>query len=113
MRKILACFAFACLLPVVATAGPRNQGYEQLKGEEIRTAFTSHVFAQPGHPALRFSADGKITGSKDRRAWSVTGDTLCLSGAEQVCFDVWRKGRNIQMFGGANESEGALAGVLQ
>ncbi|MFM2445394.1 MAG: hypothetical protein RJB09_2580 [Pseudomonadota bacterium] len=113
MRKIFACFAFACLLPAAVTAGPRNQGYTQLKGEEIRTAFTTHVFAQPGRPALRFSADGKITGSKDRRAWSVIGDTLCLAGTEQTCFDVWRKGRNIQMFGGANESEGTLAGVLQ
>ena len=113
MRKILACFAFACLLPAAATAGPRNQGYTPLGGDDIRMAFTDRVFAQPGHPALRFSADGKITGSKDRRAWSVIGNTLCLDGAEQTCFDVWRKGRNIQMFGGANESEGTLAGVLQ
>jgi hypothetical protein len=113
MRKIFACFAFACLLPAAATAGPRNQGYTPLGGDDIRMAFTDRVFAQPGRPALRFSADGKITGSKDRRAWSVIGDTLCLAGTEQTCFDVWRKGRNIQMFGGVNESEGTLAGVLQ
>jgi hypothetical protein len=43
----------------------------------------------------------------------VIGDTLCLAGTEQTCFDVWRKGPNIQMFAGENESEGTLAGVLQ
>ncbi|MDB5641571.1 MAG: hypothetical protein JWN07_888 [Hyphomicrobiales bacterium] len=113
MRKIFVCFAFAIALPAAAMAGPRNQGYTQLSGDEIRTAFADRVFTEHGHAALRFSGDGKITGSKDRRAWSVANNTLCLEGAEQTCFDVWRKGREIQMFAGEDEGEGSLSGVLQ
>ena len=36
-----------------------------------------------------------------------------LQGAERACYDVWMKGRSVQMFAGENESEGSLMGVLQ
>ncbi len=113
MRSILMSLAFACLLSAPAVAGPRNQGYKQLSGDEIRAAFSDRAFAQHGKGTARFTSDGRIEGSKEARAWSVVADTLCLSGAEQTCFDVWQKGREIQMFGGENESEGSLTGVLQ
>ena len=113
MRAFLVCLAFAWLLPAAVSAGPRNQGYKQLSGDEIRAAFSDRALAQPGRATLRFLGDGRMEGAKDRRTWSVVNDTLCLAGAEQICFDVWQKGREIQMFGGENESEGALAGVLQ
>lgn len=111
MRKLFLCFAFACLLPAAATAGPRNQGYKQLGADEIRLAFSGRIFAQPGKPAMRFTPEGQVEGAKDARAWRVIDDTLCLSGAEQTCFDVWQKGRDIQMFAGDNDF--SLAGVLQ
>jgi hypothetical protein len=113
MRSIFMSLAFACLLPAAVMAGPRNQGYKQLSGDEIRAAFSDRSFAQHGKGTARFTSDGRIEGSKDARAWSVVADTLCLAGAEQTCFDVWQKGREIQMFGGENESEGSLTGVLQ
>jgi hypothetical protein len=113
MRSIFVCLAFACLIPAAASAGPRNQGYKPLSGDEIRAAFSDRSFAQHGKGTSRFTSDGRIEGSKEARAWSVVADTLCLSGAEQTCFDVWRKGREIQMFAGENEGQGALTGVLQ
>jgi hypothetical protein len=113
MRSIFLSLAFACLLSAPVMAGPRNQGYKPLSGDEIRTAFSDRTFAQPGKTAMRFAGDGKVEGSKEARAWSIVGDTLCLSGAEQTCFDVWQKGREIQMFAGENESEGTRTGVLQ
>src|SRR4051812_49077520 len=112
MRSIVVV-AFACLLPAAALAGPRKQGYKKHNGDENRTTFTHHVPAPHGHAALRFKDDGSLEGAKDQRAWSVSGDTLCLAGAGQTCFDVWRKGREIQMFTGEDEGEGALTGVLQ
>jgi hypothetical protein len=113
MRSIFLSAAFAFLLALPATAGPRNQGYKQLGADDIRAAFSDRVFAQPGRAAMRFTSDGKIEGGKDARAWSVVDDTLCLSGAQQTCFDVWQKGREIQMFAGEDEGEGSLTGVLQ
>lgn len=113
MRSIVMSLAFACLLSAPVMAGPRNQGYKQLSADEIRAAFSDHTFAQPGKGTARFVADGRIEGSKEARAWSIVADTLCLSGAEQTCFDVWQKGREIQMFAGENESEGSRTGVLQ
>jgi hypothetical protein len=113
MRTLAVSFFFAsaCLLPFAAEAGPRNQGYTQLTGDQIRDAFSDHTFAAHGRPAMRFTNDGHVEGGRDARAWSVEGDTLCLTGPEQTCFDVWRKGREIQMFAGENDF--SLAGALQ
>ena len=94
-------------------AGPHNQGYKQLSGDEIRAAFSDRAFAQHGKGPSRFTSDGRVEGSKDARAWSVVANTLCLSGAEQTCFDVWQKGKEIQMFAGEDEGQGSLTGVLQ
>lgn len=112
MRSICV-FAFACLLPIAAQAGPRNQGYSPLTGDQIRETFSDHTFTPGGRGPMRFTSDGRVEGGRDANAWSVEGDTLCLQGAQRACYDVWLKGRSVQMFAGENESEGTLTGVLQ
>jgi hypothetical protein len=94
-------------------AGPRNQGYAPLVGEQIRETFADRTLAANGHAPMRFSRDGRIEGSREANAWSVEADALCLQGAERACYDVWIKGRSVQMFAGENESEGSMIGVLQ
>ena len=113
MRAFLVCLAVACLLPAVASAGPRNQGYKQLSGDEIRAAFSDRALAAENSARLRFSSDGRIEGSREATGWLVEADTLCLQGAERACYDVWIKGRSVQMFAGENESDRSIIGVLQ
>jgi hypothetical protein len=90
---------------VAITQSQADVGWRNVRGTDLRDLFVDHELADGVHYAYRFHSDGTFSGFNMGRAiggiWRLAGNEFCWmqrkSAAQEECFEVERRGKEIRL----------------